>query len=142
MQNDIFEIMLMSYYINTFMGMLNTLLKENGLPTIEIGIGISTAKEHVIKAGRKDTGINSKVWIGEAVSKASKLSGLGGENSISPIVLSSLTYSNVIDIQVNRSGDSAKEWFNKENDHILGTYYHASIIKTDFHEWINNGMKD
>ena len=92
MQNDIFEIMLMSYYINTFMGMLNTLLKENGLPTIEIGIGISTAKEHVMKAGRKDTGITSLVLIGEAVSISSKLSGRGGEYSFSPLFLSILTY--------------------------------------------------
>ncbi|NQT57762.1 MAG: hypothetical protein HQ557_02145 [Bacteroidetes bacterium] len=36
-------------------------------------------KELVIKAGRKDTGINNQVWIGDAVSKASTLSTLGTE---------------------------------------------------------------
>ena len=79
-KEDILEIMDKSFYINTFMKMLNKLLDEKGFSTISVGIGVSTAQELVVKAGRKDVGINNSVWIGDAVTKASKLSSLGNKN--------------------------------------------------------------
>ncbi len=36
-----------AFYINTFMKMLNKLLKDRGLPEIKVGVGQSTAKELV-----------------------------------------------------------------------------------------------
>lgn len=131
-----------SYYINTFIKMLNKLLADKGFNTIDVGIGLSTAKELVIKAGRKDVGINSKVWIGKAVTLASKLSGKGNKEGNDSIVFSECTYSNIIDDLVKKSGEEARKWFTQKYDNELGTYYHANIIKTDFNDWINNGMKD
>ena len=40
--------------------MLNNLLINKGYKTIRVGIGVSSAQELIIKAGRKNTGINSK----------------------------------------------------------------------------------
>ena len=139
-QNDIHEIYTYAYIINSFMKMLNKLTCAKSLPQIEVGIGIGTSKELVVKAGRKDTGINNKVWIGEAVTKASNLSSLGNKGKYSPIVMSSLTYSNIIDIIIKGSGEKAREWFTKTSTNEYGIIYDCSIIDTTFVEWINNGM--
>lgn len=142
LREDAFEILEMSFYINTFMKTLNSLLEDRGFQSIEVGIGVSTAKELVVKAGRKDVGINSKVWIGEAVTKASNLSGLGNKNGLSSIVISSLTYSNTIDQLVKENGDKSKDWYSYHFDDDMGKYYDANIFKTNFNDWVEGGMKD
>ncbi len=78
-KNDVYEVADKAFYVNTFMKMLNQLLENAGYPTIKVGIGVSTAQELVVKAGRKNVGINNLVWIGSAVTKASKYSGLGNK---------------------------------------------------------------
>lgn len=70
-KNDIYEIAEKTFFVNTFMKMLNRLLEKKDYPTIKVGIGMSTAQELVVKAGRKNSSINNKVWIGDAVTKAS-----------------------------------------------------------------------
>lgn len=77
---DEYELADKTFYVNTYLKMLNKLLQKRDYPTIRAGIGMSTAQELVIKAGRKDVGINNKVWIGSAVTKASNLSSLGSKN--------------------------------------------------------------
>jgi len=139
-KDDIYELADKTFYINTFMKMLNKLLSDKNYPTISVGIGMSTAEELVVKAGRKDVGINSKVWIGKAVTTASNLSSLGSKNGIKPIVFSSCSYNNFIDELVQRSGEKAKGWFTQRYSSSYGTYYEASVIKTDFDDWIDEGM--
>ena len=141
-KSNILEIMDKSFYINTFMNMLNKLLVAKGFSTISVGIGISTDQELVVKAGRKDVGINNNVWIGDAVTKASNLSSLGNKNGYMSIVLSSLTHSNIIDLFVERNGIKSKSLFRQKYDSKIGTFYDADIIKLDFYDWINNGMKE
>lgn len=141
-KQDEYEIADKSFYINTYMSMLNKLLEEKNFPAVSVGIGVSTALELVVKAGRKDVGINSKVWIGDAVTKASNLSSLGSKNGLEPIVFSSLSYDNFIDELVENNGEEARNWFTKRYDSDLGTYYDANIIKIEFNNWINMGMKD
>ena len=140
-KSDILEIMDKSFYINTFMNMLNKLLVDKGFSTINVGIGVSTAQELVVKAGRKDVGINNSVWIGDAVTKASNLSSLGNKNGYMSIVLSSLTHSNIINLFVERNGIKSKSWFSQKYDPKIGTFYVSGIIKSNFNEWIDNGMK-
>ena len=140
-KSDILEIMDKSFYINTFMKMLNKLLVDKGYSTISVGIGVSTAQELVVKAGRKDVGINNSVWIGDAVTKASNLSSLGNKNGYKSIVLSSLTHSNIINLFVERNGIKSKSWFSQKYDPKIGTFYVSGIIKSNFNEWIDNGMK-
>ena len=140
-KNDIYEIAEKTFFINTFMKMLNRLLEEKSYPTIKVGIGMSTAQELVVKAGRKNVSINSKVWIGDAVTKASNLSSLGNKDGVLPIVFSELSYTNFIKQLVeNTPNDNPKSWFEKYNTNEYGIYYSANIIKTDFNNWIENGM--
>jgi class 3 adenylate cyclase len=141
-QEDILEIMDKSFYINTFMKMLNKLLVEKGFSTINVGIGVSTAEELVVKAGRKDVGINNSVWIGDAVTKASNLSSLGNKNGYKSILLSNTTYTNIIDLFVEKNGIESKSWFNQRYDSKIGTFYDSGIIKSSFDEWINDGMEE
>ena len=141
-KSDIYELADKTWYINTYMGMLNKLLQNKKHPTVSVGIGMSTAQELVIKAGRKDVGINSKVWIGDAVTRASNLSSVGNKNGIGPLVYSSCSYSNFIDTIVEKSGDKAKDWFASKYDSSYGTYYYANVVKSDFDKWVSDGMQD
>lgn len=134
------DIVISAFYINTFMEMLNILLKNKNFPTIKIGMGIATAKELVVKAGRKGVDINSKVWIGNAVTKASNLSSLGNKDC-STVVMSPSIYDNTIDLMVKENG-ADKNWFNKINDDIYGTYYDCDLVIKEFYDWIKEGMKD
>lgn len=79
-QEDIFICYNKTVYINTFINMLNKMLTQRGMQKFQAGIGMATDKELIIKAGRANSGINSKVWIGNAVTMASKLSALGDKD--------------------------------------------------------------
>lgn len=123
--------------------MLNALLKKHGYNSIRAGIGVALGNDCVIKAGRKGVDINSLVWMGEAVSKASKLSGYGGKNDISRIVLSNLAYTNIIDIYKERHSDKNPEsWFHTLSSLPYGAARHCDIIMTDMNDWIDEGMPE
>lgn len=141
-ESDIFEVVDKSFYINTYLKMLNKTLKDNEFDEIKAGIGISSSQELIVKAGRKGVDINNKVWIGDAVTKASNLSSLGDKGDVERIVMSEYTYLNIIDKLVERDGEEAKTWLNKHNDFKYGIYYDANIVKTSFNDWINEGMID
>ncbi|WP_235045994.1 hypothetical protein [Fusobacterium nucleatum] len=140
-KNDIYEIAEKTFFINTFMKMLNRLLEEKSYPTIKVGIGMSTAQELVVKAGRKNVSINSKVWIGDAVTKASNLSSLENKDGVLPIVFSELSYTNFIKQLVeNNKNKDPKSWFKEDSTYEYGVYYSADIIVENFCNWIENGM--
>ena len=139
-KGDINEVADKSYFINTYMGMLNNLLIDKKFQPISVGIGVATSKELVVKAGRKDTGINSKVWIGDAVTKASNLSSLGNKNGLGTIVFSECSYNNFIDQSIKKNGEVAKGWFTKNSSDEYGIYYDSDIVKSAFNDWIDNGM--
>ncbi|ALQ39721.1 adenylate cyclase [Fusobacterium hwasookii ChDC F174] len=140
-QEDIYKIAEKTFFINTFMKMLNKLLEKKYYPTIKVGIGMSTAKELVVKAGRKNASINNKVWIGDAVTKASNLSSLGNKDGVSPIVFSELSYTKFIEQLVeNNKNKNPKSWFEEESTYEYGIYYSADIIEENFYNWIKNGM--
>lgn len=142
-KSDILEVANKTFYINTYMKMLNKLLQERSLPEIKVGIGMSTAQELVVKAGRKDVGINSKVWIGKAVTRASNFSSMGNKDDNAALVYSSCSYSNFIDgLQKRNPDEDVKGWFTYHSDEGDGAYYTANIVKTGFDRWITNGMKD
>lgn len=142
LKKDTFSIAEKTFYVNTLLKMLNKLYNDNGWDSIRAGIGISTAQELVVKAGRKGIGINNKVWIGDAVTKASNLSSLGDNGTYNRIVFSSCTYEKIIDLLVEKDGDKALSWFTKRYTPYEGTFYEADIIKIAFNNWIESGMKD
>src|SRR5699024_10283630 len=95
-KNSVFDVADRSFYINTYMGMLNKLLSERDLPNIKAGIGLATGRTLAVKAGRNSSGINNLVWIGDSVTTASNLSDLGNRNDIGSIVMSSVFYQNIL----------------------------------------------
>lgn len=142
-KTDIYELADRTFWINTYMNMLNKLLAERSLPTIRVGIGMSTAQELVVKAGRKDVGINSKVWIGEAVTKAAHYSSKGNKNGNSVLIFSKCSFDNFIEkLEENDSSKNPRDWFTYRYDSDIGWYYTASIVKSTFNEWITEGMGD
>ena len=141
-QNEIYELYNTAAYINTYLKMLNKLLKKYNLPTIEAGIGIGIDKELVVKAGRKGVGICDSVWIGKAVTGASNLSSYGNKHGIDPICLSKTTYINIIDQIVSASGEKAKEWFKQHYDDNNDIFYSTDMLYILFNSWIEEGMTD
>lgn len=139
-KHDIFEVAMKTFYVNTYMRMLNKLLSMRCLPEIKVGIGMSSSKELVIKAGRKDVGINSKVWIGTAVTRASNFSSLGNKNFHQTLIYSANSYNNFIDEikQINTENTTFTRHFSQEN----GEYYSADIVISDFDKWISDGMNN
>lgn len=139
LQTDLYDIATRAFYINTYMKMLNKLLEERSLPNIKAGIGLAADKTLAVKSGRKSSGVNNLVWIGEAVTKAANLSDVGNKNGISSIVMSHLFYINYIDVETN---PKAETWWTKNICSQNDTYYHGNVIFTDFDDWIDSGMKD
>lgn len=139
LQKDLYDIATRAFYINTYMKMLNKLLEERSLPNIKAGIGLAADKTLAVKSGRKSSGINNLVWIGEAVTKAANLSDVGSKNGICSIVMSSLFYTNYIDVETD---PKAETWWTRKICSKNGTYYHGNVIFTEFNDWIDSGMKD
>lgn len=141
-KSDILSCADLTFFINTYLDMLNKLLEKKGLHTINAGIGMATDRELIIKAGRKSSGINSKVWIGNAVTMASNLSSLGDKNGTKRINYSSLAHFNFIEeLKKKNLSKNVDGWFNKK-EYKDSFIYEANIIKTEFNEWIKNGMND
>ena len=138
-KEDEYEVADKAVYINTFMKMLNKLLIGAVYPSIKVGIGVSTSRELVVKAGRENVGINNLVWIGSAVTKASKFSGLGNKDGRDSLVFSKDSYDFIIN-QVKHRFPGAEMWFKKFLDDELGAYYTADIIIDGFNNWIDAGM--
>ena len=137
-----YEIANKVFYVNTFINMLNKLLQNKNMKTIKVGIGVSTAQELVVKAGREKTGINSLVWIGKAVTYASKFSSLANSNGYNNIIFSDNFYNSFIgDLKNNNKNKNVESWFKQHRDSKLGYFYDCDIIQSEFNDWIENGMK-
>lgn len=135
-KQDICSVFRIAIMVNTFMKMFNKLLEENSYPYVGIGIGLGCGKELIIKAGRSGTGINDKIWIGNAVVDAANLSSIANRNNHKKISMSEDFYYNI-----SHSNYKDKDWFSKsEQDDV--TFYECDVINLDFNKWIDGGMKD
>jgi class 3 adenylate cyclase len=141
-QKDFYDLADRAYYINTYLKMLNSLLSKRNLPNIKAGIGLASSQTLVVKAGRHSSGINNLVWIGESVSMACNLANIANKEVNNPILLSSNFYYNYS--QYIKTSLPSKEktlsYFEKDRHERYGNYYHGNVIKTDFNDWITNGM--
>lgn len=137
--DDIYDVFEKAVEINTFIKMLNKLLLGKNFPKIEIGIGVSSGIELIVKAGRQNSGINNLVWIGKAVTTAAHLSSFGSKNNIDRIVLSNSTYINIIDRYKKEYPNNAETWFRKININD-NDFYCANIIKIKFNKYINENI--
>ena len=142
-KEDVVEVFDIAILTNTFMKMFNKLLQENHYTSIGAGIGLGCDKELIIKAGRSGTGINDKIWIGEAVVDASNLSSIAKRYGFENIAMSSCFYNNIIGTKKKQNSKYA-EWIKKvheNNDYFNGAFYQCNIVRTDFDKWIDGGMK-
>lgn len=131
-----------AFYINTYIKMLNKLLSNKGMRNIVVGIGVAKDKELVVKAGSEESGIHNLVWIGKAVTHASKFSGIANREVKKPIIFSN-TFFNSIITKLKRNADSndLSSWFESHDDNNLGSYYSCDVTMVEFKKWIDGGMK-
>lgn len=138
-QRDIYNIFQLAIWVNTYLNMLNALLRKRGYDPIAAGIGVASSKDHVIKAGRKNKSVNAVVWMGEAVSTAANLSDYGDGEIDDRMVISELTYRNIRDqYEAEYPGN---DWF-KTSPKLPDGAKHCNIIKKKMNEWIKSGMPD
>lgn len=140
-QTDLVEIFRHAYRINTFMIMLNKLLKNNGFSSVQAGIGLGVSQDLIIKAGQNGSGINDKIWIGKAVVDAAHLSGVANRNGNSAIAMSTLFYDNIIELLCEENSNY-KTWIIPHKVVYYGStdYYHCNIIETQFDKWIEGNV--
>lgn len=132
-----------AFCVNTFMKMFNKLLEDKNISSLKVGIGVSTAQELVVKTGRKGAGINNLVWIGKAVSYASKFSNIANKNQNDVIIFSDNFYTSMISkLKEANKTKNVESWFTKKTDSKLGDYYSCGVVNTDFNSWIESGMKN
>ncbi|QLY39816.1 adenylate/guanylate cyclase domain-containing protein [Hujiaoplasma nucleasis] len=132
-ENELFNLCV---WLNTYIKMLNKLLKKKSLNPVRAGIGMATSEDLIIKAGKKGSGINEKVWIGEALAKADYLSKVtcknyGNETTSSSIAISNTSYINI------------KEFSNNEEllkKHPYQDYFTSNSIKTEMNNWIDSNI--
>lgn len=137
-QKDTYELADLTFYINTLIKMLNKLFTKYKYPNIKVGIGMSIGEDLVIKAGRKGTGINDRIWIGKAVVEACVLADKAGRNGKSPIGFSSLAYTNFIEL-LEKEKSECRNWFTKYYED--GKYeYYGDVIKSSFNKWIEDNI--
>lgn len=135
---DIYELFDVACYLNDLVKMLNKIFKKYGYPQIKAGIGFATGHDLIIKAGKKGTGINDRIWIGDAVVDACNLANKAGRNGKKTIGVSSLAYSNFIELlEENNPNKNVRSWF--EHNNYESSYY-CDVIMTDFDKWIENEL--
>lgn len=137
---DDYEIYNKAIYVNTYLLMLNKILTKKNMPKIKAGIGISTDKELVIKAGRKDAGVNDFVWIGNAVTHASKFSNMANKGKYKNIVASGCFMKDIIKQERKQYPNFCEDWFQRYEDKKLGLLYTFDIVITSFDNWITNNI--
>ena len=71
-KNGIYLLLEKAIYVNTLMKLLNKHYTKKGYPHLKVGIGLAANEDLVVKAGVRGSGINDRIWIGEAVSTASR----------------------------------------------------------------------
>lgn len=141
-RSDIDKVFDKAAWINTYIDMLNKILVSRGYDKICAGIGMASGCDHVIKAGRKGVGINSLVWMGDAVSKASKLASFGDKDGFSRIFVSSVVYSNLVEFyEKNQPTKDIESWFHDANSKMFGAKY-CNVIMLEMDKWIKEGMPD
>lgn len=137
---DLERILSNAILINTFQKMFQKILLKNSMPTFEIGIGLGCSNDLVIKAGKKGTGINDLIWIGDAVIDACKLSSQGNIDGFKPIVMSDCFYSNIKNQKANPKETYSDCCSQKYSNKLGESVWHCNMVTIDFYDWIEGGM--
>ena len=127
-------------YINTFREMFVKILTKKNFPTFSFGIGIGASEDLIIKAGKKGSGINDLIWIGDAVVDASNMSSIANKKDFDPIVMDYCFYNNIKDMNAS-SEHKYSDFISSKYSYDLGkTVYHANIVNIAFDKWIEEKL--
>ena len=141
---DLLDLLRKAFLIETFILMLNRLLANKQMKRLKVGIGLSASQDLVVKAGRRRSEYYGNVWIGRAVTYASKLSDVANTNAYPKRILMTSRFYNRISDQFKsiKPGFSAKEFFTECSVPSIGTVYGCNCIESEFRRWVIGGMKD
>lgn len=139
-QTDLKLLLSNAIRINTFQIMFQKILSNYSMPTFKIGIGLGCSKDLVIKAGKKGTGINDLIWIGDAVIDSCKLSSQGNNDGFKPIVMSECFYDEIKDLIANGQNSYKLYCHQKYSQKLNEFVWHCDMITKDFNDWIERGM--
>lgn len=141
-QSDVYAVADMAAKINTFFKMFNKILSMREYPPLKFGIGISLSKDLCLKGLGKKGILDEYIWIGDAVSEASKLAIACQDNDNQGIAYSNMAYSNFIDeMEKDIKDEDVKGWFTIKQNPEIGDYYCANLVKTSFNNWIKEELK-
>ena len=139
-KSDLNNILNNAILINTFQKMFQKILTNYSMPTFEIGIGLGCSKDLIIKAGKKGSGINDLIWIGDAVIDACKLSSQGNLDGFNPIVMSECFFANIKEFDANENHKYKSYCTNKYSQKLNENVWNCDMVYSDFNNWINGGM--
>jgi hypothetical protein len=135
-KSDIYDVFKVAIELNTFVKkVLTPSISNTKFKDIQFGIGCASSKCLVIKAGKKSTGINDTIWIGDAVVDAANLSGIANHkksdystSKYKNIALNDVFYSNMIEADKLKNVYKV-EWF--EQDKVIFGKKHESVYLCD-----------
>ena len=138
---DVKNIFRCAVLVNTFLRMINKALRDKRWPELKIGIGLGfDANELVIKTGKKGSGYNDFVWIGNAVIDASNCCNVANKNGFEPIVVSSFFFDKLKD-ELNGDTPYGRYFKQRRTNECNGDVFHTNLLRIDFNDWIDGGMK-
>lgn len=139
-KTDIERLISMAATINSFNEMFQKILARRNYPTFGIGIGIGAGKDLIIKTGRKRTGINDYIWIGDAVINASNLSSLGNSEHGDNIYMDATVRLNAKKHKLT-NGLTLDDILSREiyeGQQVFKCY----LVNSAFDAWIKNNFED
>lgn len=126
--------------INTFQKMFKKILSKKRFPTFSYGIGLGLSEDLIVKAGKKGTGINDLVWIGNSVVDASNMSSLGNKDGFGPIVVDDCFHYNIKGVAATSNNKYGDWMYKKYSSTLKKDVYSADIIDTEFNKWIEEKL--
>jgi class 3 adenylate cyclase len=121
-----------TFVVSSAINLLNYKFKKNGIQQIEVGIGMSYGRALMTKAGKKGTGVNDVVWMGDVVNEASNLSCAANDHKLYPV-----------EIMISESIFINLDEYNQKlvhKDPVRGVYY-GNIVDIEMQKWFNENCK-
>lgn len=133
-KKDIDYVYEVALHIYSFNKMFQKILQKKRLPTFDIGIGLGTHKDVVIKTGKPYSDVNEMVWVGKAVVDAAHLSSYGNNEDLGyeTIVMDKCFFENL--------SDDNKKYLSKALDYTGDEIYHGNVWFIDENEWIERNV--
>lgn len=142
MKVDLGEVFTSICYLNTFQNLFQHILKNEGLPSLSVGIGADCDRVFLFcPFNEEGIGFSASYYFPDILAKSSKLANEAGSPTMGPVLVSSLFYSNVCDLSAG-SNSTNKDLFSKIFSNSLGSdVYSADPVITSFSKWIEEDQQ-